>query len=204
MHKNTGTYALRIKKRKSIIYIILYILKYIILRYIISHVQKHPPRRVFSIIYMFIHLMHTRIYVHAPCIYICTHGITIKMMQSCTFAHCRRISRTHACPIRLCTSRMYLYVYLWCLVARWTITQSNNAIIIIFICFYLIVVSLFVTFCDIHCNSLAEFVSSIILYKHNSLREFYILVYGTSLQLSRVISFSRIREFKKNVESCTS
>jgi len=45
--------------------------------------------------------------------------------------------------------------------------KKNDNIItmtIIFICFYLIVVSLFVTFCDIHCNSLAEPVSSIILH----------------------------------------
>lgn len=40
----------------------------------------------------------------------------------------------------------------------------NLIMIIIFICFYLIVISLFVTFCDIHCNSLAESVSCIILH----------------------------------------
>jgi len=118
--------------------------------------------------------------------YICTCFMRIHIYAlnnnnkyaSCTFAHYRRISWTHACPTIMYVSWMYLYIYLWCLVTKRTIMQSNNAIIIIFICFYLIVVSLFVTFCDIHCNSLAEFVSSIILHcKHNSSRRFYILMY---------------------------
>lgn len=55
-------------------------------------------------------------------------------------------------------SRMYLHVYLLVPGGEEERPRNlNNAIIIIFICFYLIVVSLFVTFCDIHCNSLAEF-----------------------------------------------
>jgi len=150
LHKNIDTYALRMKKRKSIILYYIYMWKYIILRYITSHVRKHPPRRVYIIyIYMFIHLMHTytrtriRIYVHAPRVYTCTHWrIIIEMMQVARshiiVAYGERIS-----VLRLCTSRMYLYVYHWCLVARGKINaHSNNAIIIIiFICFYLIVVS---------------------------------------------------------------
>lgn len=70
-----------------------------------------------------------------------------------------------------------------------THTHNLIMIIIIFICFYLIVVSLFVTFCDIHCNSLAESVSCIILHilcKHNSSCAFIeFLVYRVSL-LSRI------------------
>lgn len=139
--------------------------------------------------------------------YICTCFMRIHIYAlnnnnkyaSCTFAHYRRISRTHACPTIMYVSWMYLYVFLWCLVTRRTITQSNNAIIIIFICFYLIVVSLFVTFCDIHCNSLAEFVSLLSSSTVNTIPRADFTSSCTRYLKYRDIYFSWISVFKKNI-----
>lgn len=82
-------------------------------------------------------------------------------------------------------------------------THNLITIIIISICFYLIVVSLFVTFCDIHCNSLAESVSCIILHslQTNSSSDFGAYRIFRIQGVSRAFFLNKSVYFNKNIVS---